>query len=90
MDLHHQSRRLVVREELFLVKFHGYQPQDGPTYWEAVTAIVQDEAGCVIAGDRLTESADHRVAGLSGSGDSPDEALLSLESKLIEMKSVEF
>ena len=80
---------MVVRDQSFLVKFHGHRPEVGPVDWHALTVIAQDETGRVVPGDDFMGSSHHQVAGLSDSGGSPDEAFLRLEAKLIGMKSVE-
>lgn len=85
MDPRHPSRRMVVRDQLFLVKFHGYDTQEGAVGWQAVTVVSRDDAGRVIPGDEVTVD----KAGLAYQGSSPDEAFQGLQSKLIEMKSYE-
>lgn len=83
------TRRLTIGGETFVVKFHGAR-SDGPTaIWSAVTVIARDEAGRAVCGHSLAGSPGVEVAGLSGTGPTPEEAYRDLEQKLAMMKSCE-
>jgi hypothetical protein len=77
-------RRLVIEGQTFIAEINGPFPQPEGEIWLAGTVLARTKDGRTVPKDRFVGSQDYEVVGsFTGDGPTSDEALASLERKLI-------